>query len=228
MTRRPTTCSLTASPTSAKRHVHTPTSPATWLRYSPSHDTRRRTRLVCSCGVCWRNPDRPRTPERRAAVRSRSDGWSVDKSLVSDLDLEEEAEPTRRSAKRTLELVALVVIVIAAVGILAVRLWPDPYGPGTDHRYTLVRTIPPGTDSRGCANPDPVTLDGRIWESSDPGSNPKWSDWEFPLPGTFHIHTDGEATFEPDIGGTITFHGGGHWSDLGCSVEDPEFATASP
>jgi len=118
---------------------------------------------------------------------------------------------SRAVSRRTIiEVAVLVVALVAVAGLLWSHFRPDPYGPGTSHRYTVEMTGP--------ACPNAVELDGKTWDPASPGSRSKWSDWQYPLNGTFHIEVDGNAAFTPDEGGTLTFHGGTKWSQLSCPV----------
>jgi len=115
-----------------------------------------------------------------------------------------------RSKRTVLEVAALAVVLVAVGALLWARVRPDPFGPGTAHRYVV--------EMDGPYCPNAVELDGRLWDPSTPGSRARWSDWTYPLTGTFHIEDDGNATFAPDEGGTLTFHGGTRWSQLSCPL----------
>ena len=120
--------------------------------------------------------------------------------------------PRRPSRKAIVEGIALVLVLVVIGGLLWFRLRPEPYGAGSTHRYTLEKTSV-------CMDPDPVGLDGRQWRATGPGSRSSWTDWQFPLSGTFHIKSGGKAEFVPDAGGLIPFEGGRQFVDLSCQIQ---------
>jgi hypothetical protein len=94
---------------------------------------------------------------------SRSDGWTVDTAGVTSPDVDDEVDPNRRGARRTVELVVLGLLMIVAIGLLTVRLWPEPTIVGRTEQVTVV--VEPRPFCNIELSPDDQNRHGMNWKS---------------------------------------------------------------